>query len=117
MAILSPPVLQQLLADAVSGSIDVVVVIEMERLCRGSDLRDWATITTTFREAGVRVATPERIFNLEAAEDDFDSDLHGILLCPFEFSDRTGEGPEKDLEMDRVDHFKRLADERSPHGT
>lgn len=73
------PVLQQLLTDVALGTIDVVVVIEMERLCRASDLRDWATITTTFREARVRVATPERIFNLEAAEDDFDSDLHGIL--------------------------------------
>jgi len=73
------PILQQLLADVALGLIDVCVVVEMERLCRASDLRDFATITTTFRNAGVRVATPERIFNLETAEDDFDADLHGIL--------------------------------------
>jgi site-specific DNA recombinase len=73
------PVMQQLLADVAAGRIDMVAVVEMERLCRASDLRDWATITTTLREAGVLVSTPERTFNLETAEDDFEADLRGIL--------------------------------------
>ncbi len=73
------PVMQRLLADVIAGRIDMVAVVEMERLGRGSDLRDWATISSTFREAGVLVATPERIFNLAAAEDDFEADLRGIL--------------------------------------
>jgi site-specific DNA recombinase len=73
------PVLQRLLTDVAAHRIDLVAVVEMERLCRASDLRDWAQITTTFREAGVPVATPERIFDLSAAEDDFEADLHGIL--------------------------------------
>ncbi len=73
------PVMQRLLADVAAGRIDMVAVVEMERLCRASDLRDWATITTTFREAGALVSTPERTFNLETAEDDFEADLRGIL--------------------------------------
>lgn len=73
------PVMQRLLADAAEGKLDLVLVVETERLCRASDLRDWATITTTLRDAGVKVATPERIFDLGAAEDDFESDLRGIL--------------------------------------
>jgi len=73
------PVFRRLLDDVAAGRIDLVAVIEMERLCRASDLRDWARITTTFRDAGVLVATPERIFNLETAEDDFEADLRGIL--------------------------------------
>ncbi len=73
------PVMQRLLADVAAGRIDMVAVVEMERLCRASDLRDWATITTTFRVAGVLVSTPERTFNLAAAEDDFEADLRGIL--------------------------------------
>lgn len=73
------PVFQRLLADAAAGRIDMVAVAEMERLCRASDLRDWATISATFRKAGVLVSTPERIFNLDAAEDDFEADLRGIL--------------------------------------
>jgi DNA invertase Pin-like site-specific DNA recombinase len=73
------PVLQQLLTDITAGQIDIVVVIEWERLCRASDLRDFAIISSTMRNAGVRIATPERTFDLGTAEDDFDSDLHGIL--------------------------------------
>ena len=73
------PVMQRLLADVAAGQIDLVAVVEMERLCRASDLRDWATISSTLRVAKVPVATPERIFNLETAEDDFEADLHGIL--------------------------------------
>jgi site-specific DNA recombinase len=73
------PVMQQLLADVSAGRVDMVAVVEMERLCRASDLRDWATITTTLREAGVLVCTPERVFNLATAEDDFEADLRGIL--------------------------------------
>jgi hypothetical protein len=71
--------MRRLLDDVAAGRIDLIAVVEMERLCRASDLRDWATISTTFREAGVPVATPERIFNLETAEDDFEADLRGIL--------------------------------------
>ena len=73
------PVMRRLLDDVAAGRINLVAVVEMERLCRASDLRDWATISTTFRKAGVPVATPERIFNLETAEDDFEADLRGIL--------------------------------------
>lgn len=46
---------------------------------RASDLTDQARITSTCRRAGVRIATPERTYDLRLAEDDFESDLHGIL--------------------------------------
>lgn len=73
------PVLQQLLSDVAGGLIDVVLVIEMERLCRASDLRDWAMISSTCRKANVRIASPERVYDLSTAEDDFEADLRGIL--------------------------------------
>jgi DNA invertase Pin-like site-specific DNA recombinase len=73
------PVMRRLLADVISGKIDVLLVIEWERLCRASDLIDLATITGVCRKAGVLIATPERVFDLAKAEDDFESDLRGIL--------------------------------------
>jgi DNA invertase Pin-like site-specific DNA recombinase len=73
------PVMRRLLADVASGRVDVVLVIEWERLCRASDLIDLATITGVCRKAGVLIATPERVYNLAKAEDDFESDLRGIL--------------------------------------
>ncbi len=50
----SRPVMKRLLDDVADGRIDLVAVVEMERLCRASDLRDWATISTTFREPDLR---------------------------------------------------------------
>lgn len=73
------PEMQRLLADVEAGRIDLVLVIEWERLSRASDLTDQARITSTCRRAGVRIATPQRIYDLRLAEDDFESDLHGIL--------------------------------------
>lgn len=73
------PVFRQLLADVAAGQVDVVLVVETERLCRATDLTDWARMSTIFRDAGVLVATPERTFDLSKAEDDFEADLRGIL--------------------------------------
>ncbi len=73
------PEMHRLLDDVEAGRVDIVLVIEWERLSRASDLTDQARITSTCRRAGVRIATPERTYDLRLAEDDFESDLHGIL--------------------------------------
>jgi len=73
------PVIQQLLEDARTRKFSVCLIIEFERLSRSQDLLDWLEIKKTFRDAGIKIQTPQQSYDLSQAEDDFVSDLLGIL--------------------------------------
>lgn len=73
------PAFQALLEDASAGHFEAVVVIDFDRLTRATDLTQLALIKRIFREAKIKVITPNQIFDFENEDHDFMSDLFGIL--------------------------------------
>lgn len=73
------PGFMQLLADAEEKRFDAVFVIDYDRLSRASDLAQFAYIKAVFKNNGVIVITPFQRYDFSNEEDDFISDLMGIL--------------------------------------
>ena len=73
------PAMMKLLNDAKESKFDEVFVVELERLSRSEDLFDWLKIKKIFRENKIKIATPTQKYDMEDAEDDFVTDLLGIL--------------------------------------
>lgn len=73
------PQMMQLLRDARDRKFGVCLVVELSRLSRDKDLLDMLAIKQTFRDAGVRIATLGQTYDLSSPDDDFTSDLLGIL--------------------------------------
>ncbi len=73
------PQMMQLLQDARARKFAVCLVVELSRLSRDKDLLDMLVIKQTFRQAGVRIATPSQTYDLARPEDDFTSDLLSIV--------------------------------------
>jgi DNA invertase Pin-like site-specific DNA recombinase len=67
------PFMLELLADIEDGLVDAVLVIDIDRLGRG-DLQDQGYILNLFKRKGVRIITPNKIYDLddEVDEDMFD---------------------------------------------
>ena len=68
----------RLLADADQKKFDAVWVIDQNRLSRG-DLADFAYIKKVFRESNIQICTPYQKLVLTDVDDDFISDLFGII--------------------------------------
>lgn len=73
------PAMMQLLNEAEGKKFDEVFVVELERLSRSEDLFDWLKIKKIFRENKIKITTPTQRYDMEDAEDDFVTDLLGIL--------------------------------------
>lgn len=73
------PAMMKILSDAKERKFDEVFVVELERLSRSEDLFDWLKIKKIFRENKIKIATPTQKYDMEDAEDDFVTDLLGIL--------------------------------------
>ena len=73
------PAMMKLLNDAQERKFDEVFVVELERLSRSEDLFDWLKIKKIFRENKIKIATLTQKYDMEDAEDDFVTDLLGIL--------------------------------------
>lgn len=73
------PAMIKILSDAKERKFDEVFVVELERLSRSEDLFDWLKIKKIFRENKIKIATPTQKYDMEDAEDDFVTDLLGIL--------------------------------------
>lgn len=64
------PEMQRLLADVALGKFDGVLDMEIARLTRG-DAMDQGRILMTFKYSGVKIITPDRVYDLS---DDYDED-------------------------------------------
>lgn len=73
------PVMLQLLKDVEAGLIDMILVIEIERLTRDTEGFDRALIFKTFRDHNIRIATPHQIYDLSDVDQEFQVDLNAIL--------------------------------------
>jgi len=73
------PGIQQMLKEVAAGGYDLVLAVELERFSRSQSLFDWLTLKQIFRQARVKFGTPNQIYDLADAEDDFLSDLFGSL--------------------------------------
>jgi site-specific DNA recombinase len=76
--IVDRPEFQKLLLDAEEKNFQAVWVIDQDRLSRG-DLADLAYIKRVFKENNIQLGTPYQKLSLEDVDDDFISDLFGIL--------------------------------------
>jgi len=76
--IINRPEFQRLLVDADEKKFQAVWVIDQDRLSRG-DLTDLAYIKKVFKENNIQLCTPYQKLSLEDVDDDFISDLFGIL--------------------------------------
>lgn len=76
--IVNRPEFQRLLLDAEEKKFDAVWVIDQDRLSRG-DLADLAYIKKVFKDNNIQLCTPYQKLSLEDVDDDFISDLFGIL--------------------------------------
>jgi len=72
------PEFLRLLDDAEAKKFDSVWVVDQDRLSRG-DLADLSFIKTIFKKSGIQLCTPYQKLSLTDIEDDFISDLFGIL--------------------------------------
>lgn len=73
------PAFQRLLDDSSTGKFQAVLVIDFDRLTRASDLTQLALIKKIFRDNNITVITPGQVFDFHDHEQDFLSDLFGIL--------------------------------------
>ena len=76
--IVDRPEFQRLLLDAEEKKFDAVWVIDQDRLSRG-DLADLSYIKKIFKENNIQLCTPYQKLSLKDVDDDFMSDLMGIL--------------------------------------
>jgi len=76
--IVNRPEFQRLLLDAEEKKFQSVWVVDQDRLSRG-DLTDLAYIKKVFKENSIQLCTPYQKLSLEDVDDDFISDLFGIL--------------------------------------
>jgi len=76
--IVNRPEFQRLLMDADEKKFQAVWVVDQDRLSRG-DLTDLAYIKKVFKENNIQLCTPYQKLSLEDVDDDFISDLFGIL--------------------------------------
>ncbi len=76
--IIDRPEFQRLLLDADEKKFNAVWVIDQDRLSRG-DLADLSYIKKIFKENNIQLCTPYQKLSLEDVDDDFISDLFGIL--------------------------------------
>jgi len=76
--IIDRPDFLRLLNDAEQKKFDCVWVVDQDRLSRG-DLADLAFIKKTFKENVIKICTPYQQLTLSDVDDDFISDLFGIL--------------------------------------
>lgn len=76
--IIDRPEFQRLLLDADGKKFDAVWVIDQDRLSRG-DLADLAYIKKVFKENNIQLCTPYQKLSFKDIDDDFISDLFGIL--------------------------------------
>lgn len=76
--IIDRPDFLRLLNDAEQKKFDCVWVVDQDRLSRG-DLADLAFIKKTFKESSIKICTPYQQLTLSDVDDDFISDMYGIL--------------------------------------
>ena len=76
------PQMQQLLHDLEAGAYDVVLVMEVSRLTRGDKL-DQGIIQNVLKYTGVKIVTPERVYD---PNDPTDEDMldFGMFFSRFE---------------------------------
>ena len=73
------PAMKRLLEDADDDKFQAIAIIEWERLSRDIDLFDFNYIKKVFRDNNIKIVTPSQTYDLSDDEDDFISDLMGIL--------------------------------------
>jgi DNA invertase Pin-like site-specific DNA recombinase len=61
-----------------NGGIDVVLVVEQDRLSR-LDTIAWEYLKSTLRENGVKIAEPGNLIDLENEDDEFISDIKNLI--------------------------------------
>ncbi len=76
--IVDRPEFMRLLDDAEAKRFDAVWVVDQDRLSRG-DLADLSYIKKVFKENSIQLCTPYQKLSLTDIDDDFISDLFGIL--------------------------------------
>lgn len=76
--IVDRPEFQKLLLDAEEHKFDSVWVVDQDRLSRG-DLADLSYIKKIFKENNIQLCTPYQKLSFKDVDDDFISDLFGIL--------------------------------------
>ena len=76
--IIDRPDFMRLLNDAEQRKFDCVWVVDQDRLSRG-DLADLAYMKNTFKRNEIKICTPYQQLTLSDVDDDFISDLFGIL--------------------------------------
>ncbi|SDH42248.1 recombinase family protein [Desulfosporosinus hippei] len=64
----------KMLGEVKQGLYDAVAVIDIDRLGRGDD-GDWSKIETIFRDAEVLILTPDKVYDLENENDEFQFEL------------------------------------------
>ncbi|WCK57431.1 recombinase family protein (plasmid) [Aneurinibacillus sp. Ricciae_BoGa-3] len=72
------PIFLEMLEEIQQGLYDAVAVVEIERLGRGND-EDWGKIERILRDNEVLIITPEKVFDLENDEDEFQLDIKKFL--------------------------------------
>jgi len=73
------PAFKKLLEDAEDKKFDAIGVIDFDRLTRSQKLIDLAIIKDIFRRNQIKIVTPSQEYDFQDEEDDFISDLMGIL--------------------------------------
>jgi len=76
--VIDRPEFQRLLLDAEEKKFNAVWIIDQDRLSRG-DLADLAYIKKIFKDNNIQICTPYQKLSLGEVDDDFLSDLFGIL--------------------------------------
>ena len=72
------PIFSKLLEDVENGVFDAVCVVDIDRLGRGSQ-SDQGRINQAFTVSDTYIATPQRIYNLNNDEDEFNVDIRSFI--------------------------------------
>lgn len=73
------PAMGRVLGMVEDGSVDVVLVIDVDRISRDDDNIDFPTVRKVLVEAGVKLATPRGLFDLESPEQRLFQDVLSAL--------------------------------------
>jgi len=71
------PALQELLSSL--PHYDAILVVDLDRLARPTDLMEYALLKATLKRAGVKIITPNQEFSFEDEQDNFIADLLTLI--------------------------------------
>ena len=75
------PAFSRLLTDVEAGKIDVVLVIDVDRITRSGETLQRALIFDSFRKAGVQLATPSQMIDLQDDSQSMTTDILGAVAA------------------------------------